>query len=200
MRIRSALLIACMVVVPMIAMFSHRVPAPVRTAIRDAIWNRLASAAAPAPLQGSGAPADLAAEQTAPPATPAPATTAPTSADPSLVAAVAAASTPAAAPLTVPVDAEFRDAETRLTALGAVAIECHPMPGGVGHHAASCRVAVDATGQLHRLFQASGSGRGDAMRRLLADVSAWRQRLASRTGDSQRTPSGVPPQTRTMNF
>jgi hypothetical protein len=192
-----------MVVVPMIAMFSHRVPAPVRTAIRDAIWSRLVSAAPPAQLHGSAAPADLPAGTTAPPAAPAgpaPAAAPPTNAVPSPVAAVAAASAPAAAAVTVPVDAACQDAETRLAALGAMAIECHPMPGGVGHHAASCRVAVDATGQLHRLFQASGSGRADAMRGLLADVSAWRQRLALRAGDSQRTPPGVPPQTRTMNF
>jgi hypothetical protein len=46
-------------------------------------------------------------------------------------------------------------------------------------HVASCGVALDASGQLLRVFQASGPDPAAATRTLLADVSAWRSRLAS---------------------
>lgn len=197
MRFRSALLVACMVVVPMIAMFSHRVPASVRSAIRDGVWDRVASLVMPPPT--GHAAADPPTVAALPPPTPQGNAAAPGSEQPA-AAATASAPAPVAAPVAVPADAACQDAEARLAALGAMAIECHPMPGVEGHHAASCRVAIDATGQLHRLFQASGNGPADAMCGLLADVSAWRQRLASRAGDSPQPRAGSPNPARTMNF
>ncbi len=198
MRIRSALLVACMVVVPMIAMFSHRVPPAVRAAIRDVAWDRLVSAVMPAAATKPAAEPPTGTAST-PPA--APANSDPPGSDANTVAATAVtAPVPVAAPVAGRADAACRDAETRLTALGAMAIECHPMPGVDGHHAASCRVAIDATGQLHRLFQASGNGPADAMSVLLADVAAWRQRFASRAGGSEQRGAGVPRQAGTMNF
>lgn len=179
MRIRSALLVACMVVVPLIAMFSHRVPAQVRASIRDAVWERIAAITAPESPGQAPKPAEPAAHAVA--------------AEPIAPAALAPV---AAAPGAV--DTEQRDTETRLAALGATAIECHALPGT--GHAASCRVAVDATGQLHRLFQAAGPGPGDALRGLLADVSAWRHRLAVRPESAAASPAGGPAPARVMNF
>jgi len=46
-------------------------------------------------------------------------------------------------------------------------------------HVASCGVALDATGQLLRVFQASGPDPAAATRTLLTDVMAWRERLAA---------------------
>lgn len=213
MRIRSALLVACMVVVPMIAMFSHRVPASLRTAVREAVWNRLVAAVSPArqsvgqltddrPPDATPSPPTVAAS-TPPTGSPTPLGASPLGSPPVTAAAPATASPaavpPPAGPASPPSDAACRDAETRLAALGAMAVECHPLPGGV-HHAASCRVAIDATGQLHRLFQASGSRPADAMRGLVADVSAWRQRLASRAGDARHSRAEPPTPARTMNF
>jgi hypothetical protein len=68
----------------------------------------------------------------------------------------------------------------RLAALGAVAIDVRPLDGVAGMHVASCRVAMDAAGQLHRFFQAPGSDPGAATAALADQVEAWRDRLASR--------------------
>lgn len=38
MRFRSLLLFACMIVVPLLAMFSHRIPPELRTAVRNRFW------------------------------------------------------------------------------------------------------------------------------------------------------------------
>jgi predicted trehalose synthase len=47
-------------------------------------------------------------------------------------------------------------------------------------HVASCRVAMDAAGQLHRVFQAPGSDPSAATAALADQVEAWRDRLATR--------------------
>ncbi|MEI6037948.1 MAG: hypothetical protein WCQ91_08500, partial [Planctomycetota bacterium] len=48
MKFRSLLLFACMVFVPLMAMFSHKIPSGFREAVRQQIWNpaRLALMAA----------------------------------------------------------------------------------------------------------------------------------------------------------
>jgi hypothetical protein len=77
----------------------------------------------------------------------------------------------AAAPGTTAVD--------QLEALGAVAIECRTLSDGAGR-IASCRLPVDAEGQLQRVFQARGPDAESATRALTAEVAAWRQRTAAR--------------------
>lgn len=71
-----------------------------------------------------------------------------------------------------------------LEALGAVAIECRPLPGGAGQ-IASCRMPVDDRGQLQRVFQARGVDADAAIRALATEVSAWRQRSAARPAVSR---------------
>ncbi len=68
MKLRSALLIACLIVVPLLAMFSHKVPTATRAAIRERLWDPmirpLASAlglgapspTSPAPRQATASP------------------------------------------------------------------------------------------------------------------------------------------------
>ena len=70
MKLRSALLIACLIVVPLLAMFSHKVPTATRTAIRERLWDPvirpLASAlglgatspTSPAPRQAADSPVE----------------------------------------------------------------------------------------------------------------------------------------------
>lgn len=68
--------------------------------------------------------------------------------------------------------------EKQLASLGAVSFECQPLAGPDGLYSSSCRVPVDATGQLQRVFQASGHDAVSASAALLEQVLAWRQRVA----------------------
>jgi hypothetical protein len=86
----------------------------------------------------------------------------------------------AAAPATGGDGGQRRTDAERLTALGAVAFECRPLEAETGMHVASCRVAMDAAGQLHRVFQAPGPSPEAATGALVAQVESWRQRLAIR--------------------
>jgi hypothetical protein len=73
-------------------------------------------------------------------------------------------------------DDAFRAAHGRLVALGMTEIECRPTPAAGGMVLCSGRVAVDATGQLQRLFQAAAPDAATALDALAEDVTAWRQR------------------------
>ena len=266
MRFRSLLLFACMIVVPLLAMFSHWIPPELRSTVRNRLWVPARQAIAGAlDIETTTRPA--APRLDAMPATPGPAVTiavapvSPSAADeprpaadrgsaaPSLVvmptvplAPVDAIAAPAAAaggglsvpastasaaglgrpqsetdgtsaslaglrmppepPAMPPQSAERidRDAmpatdsarsleseirvrrvvEERLAALGAISFDCQPLQGTDGVHRCSCRVAADPTGQLQRVFQSSGPDPVSAMSTLLDQVTAWKQRIASR--------------------
>lgn len=155
MKIRSFLLVSSLVVVPLFAMFSHRVPPGVRAAVGRFVGG-LAGGERPGP---GPAPIDA----TVPPA-PVP-----------QAAGVPMDTAPAAtAPPVVPVAAHVPDSDgmSRLRALGAIAIDCRPLDGN-GGHVASCRVPVDSSGQLQRVFQATGPNAVSATERLFHDVTAW---------------------------
>lgn len=160
MKTRTFLLVACMIVVPLVAMFSHRVPAGARTAIgaflRDCVnVARPAAVAAPAPLPQ--VPVRPAVERAATePSAHRPEATPP----PRVVPVAALAPEPAAV--------------ESLRALGAVAIDCRPLQGNLGH-VASCRLPIDASGQLERVFQATGADAVAATDQLLRDVTTWRR-------------------------
>lgn len=147
MKFRALLLVGCMVVVPAAALFSHQLPPAVRMA--PARW--LATLAAWLATGGSRAAAQPATE-------------------PAQVAVVPPSSGPSA-------DDSANATHTRLASLGAVAIECRPLPGNAGH-LASCRVPVDPEGQLQRVFQAQGLDADAALRELAGAVSAWRRPVA----------------------
>jgi hypothetical protein len=159
MKFRTLLLVACMVVVPCTAMVSHRLPGGVRQAVRRLTWDPAA-----AWLRGEPPPA-LAGACPDEPLRPVP------------VAAVV----PRATAVVTADDAGAAGAiPVRLTELGALAVECRPLPGTTGEHMAMCRMPVDAGGHLHRVFQATGGDAETAQRRLLVDVEAWLGRTASR--------------------
>lgn len=147
-----------MTVVPALALFSHHVPSAWRqeAGVRlAALVRRALPAAAP--------------ERVAEP--PAPAA-------PALVPLPPLAEAPAAT-VAKPV-AEGEEWRARLGALGATAVECHPVPETAGVHVASCRVALDADGQLQRVFQATAIDPARALAALHDEVSAWKRRAAPR--------------------
>jgi hypothetical protein len=276
MRFRSLLLFACMIVVPLLAMFSHKVPRELRSAARERLWEPARQAIAgvldietpaqPAAVRvgsetaAAGPAVTIAVAHSpatdSPVPSPAPA---PSSASPSMVVmppvtlapidAIAAPATAGGGGLSVPasmaaaavperperdtdgdsaarpgsrippeppdlpplstagfdrqpsptfaparaVDSEIRvrrTVEERLTALGAISFDCQPLQGTDGIHRCSCRVAADPTGQLQRVFQSSGPDPVSAMSTLLDQVTAWKQRIASRP-DQQPAATGV---------
>jgi hypothetical protein len=158
MKVRTSLIFACMIVVPCLALFSHRVPGELRARMRSCLW----------PPRADSSRQDGAAEIAGDPA-----------GDPA--AAGAGRPDPVLPRRADPPPAEptASNAE-RLVRLGAVAIDCRPLDGVAGTHVASCRLAVDAAGQLQRLFQAAGSSREEALVALTTVVQDWRQRLDTR--------------------
>lgn len=152
MKFRSSLLVALMVIVPGLAMFSHHVPAGAAEAARRIVMEPMTAwmeawRGAPA-ARGEGTAAATSFE-----------------AVPGLPIGVT--------------EADRTGVRERLRSLGAVAVECRSAPGDAAEHVASCRVPLDAAGQLQRVFQATGQEPLAAERRLLEDVTAWldRQRL-----------------------
>lgn len=167
MRVRSLLLGVCMVVVPLLAMFSHHLPPRLFVTARKSVWEPVAAWAGwkPSPAPRPSLVPDP------PEPRPAPAV----AAQPS---AARGAVLPAAA-LGDSASPDRRTLESRLAQLGATAIDCQPLPGG-SDILASCRVAVDPAGELQRVFQAAGVDASAALGRLVAEVEAWRHRTASR--------------------
>lgn len=173
MRVRSLLLGACMVVVPLLAMFSHHLPPNLCANARTTLWEPVAEwtglKPAQAPPRSSPAPAQ-------PEVRPTPVVTA---AVPQPSAARASATVMPAAGFGSSATPDRRALEGRLAQLGATSIDCQPLQGGPDF-LASCRVAVDPTGQLQRVFQAAGADAPAALGRLVAEVEAWKHRTASR--------------------
>ena len=186
MKLRSLLLVSCMLVVPALAMFSHWIPTEFRAATRRGF------AAATSGVLGTPAEAG-----TVPPPPTTPPTAGAPAASPSLLPiaaqpAAAAVAEPATPPMVAQLadrtrqvrDQQARDQqaiESQLKAAGAVSFDCQPLPGPEGLYSSSCRVPVDATGQLQRVFQATGHDPGSASAALLEQVIGWRQRAVTQS-------------------
>lgn len=196
MKFRSCILFACMAVVPLVAMFSHKVPREWRLAVQR--FARGSTPAAPpmrqsepepvppvAPPVAAASPQPPSREPEPPlqPVAPQPAAPVPvaSSAEPTQETAAATVS------LVVPQQADAAtDAarsrtmlEDRLRALGAVSIECVPMMQGAAYRC-SCRVPADPSGQLQRVFQSSNPDPIVALKNLHGQVQFWKHRLATR--------------------
>jgi len=198
MKTRTALLIACMLFVPAAAMFSHRIPPGLRTAARKGISAAVAWCMETARPSAREQPVEPQAPQRDVPAAP----TAVVLATPpaSSLTAPAEQSQPAVAagdrfdpqlPRASAVGDSLSPADEQFARLGATGVECRTLRGVEGVHVASCSVVLDASGQLVRVFQASGPDPSAARRSLLDDVTAWRQRIASRVGQDG-PPAGRP--------
>ena len=153
MKFRSILLIALMVIVPALAMFSHQLPSGMSASVtRFLITPMMGWVASWRGATGPERGGRIA--RLEPLVEPAPATSAPhsiTEADRSIV-------------------------RERLREMGATEVECRQLSGAAAGHVASCRVALDANGQLQRLFQATGHDSLAAERRLLEEIVAWHGR------------------------
>jgi hypothetical protein len=177
MKIRTFLLFACMIVVPMLAMFSHKIPPDFRQAARRHLWEPaqralVGSETAPEAAAVASMPTVTISETVALPA-PEPSFSEPEPAS-------SAPARPAASLLASPREpASPREIESRLAALGGFAFECVPETGDGGIHRCSCRVAADPSGQLQRVFQSSGRDPVAAMQQLLEQVEVWKERMAS---------------------
>ena len=172
MRVRTLLLGACMVVVPLLAMFSHHLPPNLAATTRKALWEPLAEWAGwqaaqkphpspPAEAQPEDAPrvAEVAAPQPSP-----------------FQESGAMQPSPGIGSAG---RSDRRALEDRLAQLGATSIGCQPLQGGSGI-VASCRVAVDPAGELQRVFQSAGADASAALGQLVIEVEAWKQRTAFR--------------------
>ena len=220
MKLRSLLLVSCMLIVPALAMFSHLIPAEVRAAARHSFATATSDwLGTPAEARTIPPPAAALPQAAAQPALPVhggetlgflPTATVPkptatglppaaTGLPPAATGGPAAVANPplpvgaAPEPTTPPLVTQLADRtrqlreqqareqqaiEAQLKSAGAVSFDCQPLPGSEGLFSSSCRVPVDATGQLQRVFQASGHDPGTASAALLAQVAAWRQRMA----------------------
>ena len=211
MKLRSYVLLACMIVVPMLAMFSHHIPRDLVATTRRSLWNpalawsRSLFGGTPSASPAGGiahtpAPGATAAAATAS-LTPTEATTPPVSLPymvPTMMTSPPVGGPPPVVTAGGDVTGKRRVAEEGLQRLGAVAIDCQPLAGAEGLHLGSCRVAVDPEGQLQRVFQASGPDPASALESLLGDVSAWRQRTAAR--QAATVPAGPAPASLAVPF
>jgi hypothetical protein len=153
MKCRSLLLIALMVVVPALAMFSHHLPAGLSTtASRLLLAPVITWVASWGEAAGSGPTPRI--------------TRAESLADGDSVPTAPQAIT----------DADHAAVRDGLRTAGVVGVECRHLPGAEAGHVATGRVALDADGQLQRVFQASGHDSLAAERRLLEEVTAWQAR------------------------
>lgn len=197
MKLRSTILFACLLFVPLVAMFSHKVPRGVREGFRDRVWRPAVArvsawvageadqgghaaerfpseAVAPVVRQPEEAATDRIAAAAAPAANDPP--PAPPVAPPTMLPEVAVQSTLLQEPSRAAL-------EERLAAIGATGLKLKPPPEPSGVHVASCRVPADASGQLQRLFQATGPTPEMSLERLASQIEAWRLRMASADGE-----------------
>lgn len=174
MKFRSALLCACMLVVPAVAMFSHRIPADLRAMMRERVAVAVRSWAGQA---GPGKAVETVAAVEPLPAG---------SGSSGGMLLVADRGPPAVG---TTLGAEPR-AEELLERLGAVGLECRPLNGTASMHVASCSVAIDDSGQLLRVFHATGADPAAATQALFDEVNGWKRRLTDR-GRAALTPPPV---------
>lgn len=195
MKLRSAILFGCLLVVPLVAMFSHKVPPGVREAFRGRLWrpvvDRITGGSSTAPDTEAG-PAEVWPSTTgSQAAVPQPTAAVQAGAEVPRSATAAAGRVDVPPPLptvtlrSTPVDQPSRTSlDERLKRLGAVGLQVKPPEDDLGVHVASCRVPVDADGQLQRLFQANGPTPEASLGRLVDQIERWRSRLSSRPVES----------------
>ncbi len=87
---------------------------------------------------------------------------------------------------------ELQAIESQLAQVGAIGFDCQPLAGGEGLHGCSCRMPVDASGQLQRVFQAAGHDPLTAATALRDQVTTWKDRSARGAAPPQASPPQAP--------
>lgn len=201
MKIRSCVLVACMVVVPGMALFSHLTPPAAREFLRCSVCDPLCQAIT---AIDAALPFGSAATLSGGPTTSAPSQTGSSaplvaisaeSVEPARAATAIAPQplagatlTEAAAPTSQAADHDLPRSQAewamlasirkQLTDLGATSIDCRPQPGAVPGYTSTCRIGIDAAGQLHRMFHGQGPDAPAAMQSLIDQIQAWQAQQA----------------------
>lgn len=198
MKVRSFLLLVCMLVVPALALFSHLTPPSARSMLRRTVSQPLCqlfnSIQASLPFMASGTPREArAVKSPAPRPAPVPSESAATARRPAaepaepipMLPLVTVPATPVSDPTVArdlprsPSDwAALATLRSQLSALGATAIDCRPQAGDSMGFASSCRIGIDRDGQLHRMFHARGADEAAALQSLIDQVEGWRTQQA----------------------
>jgi hypothetical protein len=206
MKVRSSVLVACMLVVPALALFSHLTPPAAREFLRgsvcDPLCQMISAIDAMLPFESnatlSGRPVESSptgptviagsAEPIAPPERERP------NADQHAPVVIPPEPNPRAQAAAVsnslsPLDEHDRPRSQgewamlatlreQLAKLGATGIDCRPQPGAVAGYASSCRMSIDADGQLLRMFHGQGPDALSAMRSLITQIEGWKVQQA----------------------
>ena len=179
MKFRTFLMFVCMIVVPMIAMFSHKVPTAMRTACGELLIAPINYFAKIIfhPSVASSTDREIAVFDTTP--------------NVSLLAhqhtnldisdnqntsAESALTHQPQYPTTMETPASaYRD---QLIAAGAHRLLLAPATDSSGGYHGSCRISVDAQGELQRLFHARALTKSATLEKLLQQVRHWQQRVS----------------------
>ena len=179
MKFRTFLMFVCMIIVPMIAMFSHKVPTAMRTACGELLIAPINYFAEIIfhPFVASSTDREIAVFDT-------------TSDIPLLAhqhnhldisdnqntSAKSALPHQPQYPTTMETPASaYRD---QLIAAGAHRLLVAPATDSSGGYQGSCRISVDAQGELQRLFHARASTKSATLEKLLQQVRHWQQRVS----------------------
>ena len=181
------LMFACMIIVPMIAMFSHKLPPELRNAMSRVVLDPAIDLVESLALAAEAEEPDQAREFAAPPAGPLLADRAdsspPQPATPIERAETVTATLHQEHPQPARQSLGLNQASTlrqQLAAAGVRRLLIEPAGDGSRSVRGSCRLPVDAEGQLQRLFHASGSSETETLTLLVEQVGRWHRRLGTR--------------------
>ena len=181
MKFRTFLMFACMISVPMIAMFSHKIPTEMRTACGELLIAPITyfSEIIFQPSVASPTSQETAAFEIAP--------NVPLLAHqdshhdradvPNTLTESSSSQHPQHLPAAEPPISSFRD---QLIATGVRRLIVEPATDRRDWYHGSCRIAVDTQGELQRLFHAHASTESATFEKLLKQVHHWQQQVPAR--------------------
>ena len=205
MKLRSFVLVLCMLVVPALALFSHMTPPSVQQAAQQMIWTPLCETISVinATLQFDAYPSvankdDF--EHDASLGVTSSSLTNDTLSESSLSAVENTRDTSIRETLPTVTVQETRIPSTedserkkprsqaewellaslhkKLLSFGATKLDCRPQPGTQHGYSSTCQLPMDPNGQLHRVFHGQGSSAPEAMHALIYQIQAWQVRQA----------------------
>ena len=189
MKFRTFLMFICMIIVPMIAMFSHKVPTAMRTACGELLVAPINyfSEIIFRPPVASSTGQEMSAFDTAPnvPLLVNRDSHLDISDDPntSTESSLLQRTQPP-----TEVKTPTSSCRDQLIAAGVHRILVEPASDSSGGYHGSCRIAVDAQGELQRLFHAHASTESATLEKLLQQVRHWQQQVSVRiTANSMKT-------------